>query len=280
MSAVGADVPIKPASTIVVMRDGAEGPELFLVRRHYSIAFMAGAHVFPGGRVDPADGDADASWCDLPEAGPGWPSTAFAVAAIRELFEEAGILLARAPEGPMVTIEGTDRRPWVERSRTAVHDGTLGLRHLLARESLRLAVDTVVPFAHWVTPPIEVRRFDTWFFLCMLPAGQEARHDTHESIDSGWFTPRAALDACRQGRINLPPPTWATLRELEPFATAAEAIAWARTRTIVARQPRVIDAGGVREIVLPGHATHPSGEQSIFETRFTWVDGRWLPHVP
>lgn len=273
------EVPIRPASTVVVLRDSSKGVELFLVRRNFSIAFMAGAHVFPGGRVDAADADIDAGWCDLPAPAVArrLPALAFAVAALRELFEEAAVLLARTADGAFVRCDEAGTRERFARYRTAVHDGTMTLRAVVEAEGLRLALDAVQPFAHWVTPPIEVRRFDTWFFAAAVPQGQEPEHDRGESVDSGWFTPSEALDACRRRRINLPPPTWATLRELEPFDTVASALEWARTREIVARQPAVRHEHGAREILLPGDPAHPATELVAYETRFIWADGRWLP---
>lgn len=276
------DVPIRPASTIVLLRDSTDGVEVFMVRRHFSIAFMAGAHVFPGGRVDASDADADEGWCDRPSAAEAerGPDLAFRVAALRELFEEAGVLLARTHSGVFPTCDDADTRGRFADDREAVHAGTQTLRTVIDRERLRLALDAVVPFAHWVTPPIEVRRFDTWFFAALMPPRQAAAHDTHESMGSGWFTPQAALDACRRGRINLPPPTWATLRQLEPFTDAAAVMAWARTVAIPMRQPTVQHADGLREILLPdGHAVDPH-TGARFETRFVWVDGRWLPGAP
>ena len=273
------EVPIRPAATIVVLRDAAEGVEVFMVRRNFSIAFMAGAHVFPGGRVDAADHDADAAWCDLPrdlDAGRG-PSLAFRVAALRELFEEAGVLIARTADGAWLPVDDSAATQRVAHDRDAVHAGRATLRSIVEREGVRLALDAVVPFAHWVTPPIEVRRFDTWFFAVRAPARQLATHDTHESSDSGWFTPGAALEACRRGRINLPPPTWATLRQLEPFATTAEVLAWAGRVDLPARQPEVRHVDGVREITLPPEPSPETGGAGRFERRFVWVDGRWLP---
>lgn len=273
------DVPIKPAATLVLLRDTAQGVEVFLVRRNFSIAFMAGAHVFPGGRVDPADADADAQWCDLPAGTDAarTPDLAFSVAALRELFEEAGVLLARTGTGALAPCDDPDTTGRYAADRDAVHAGTRTLRSIVEREGLRLALDAVVPFAHWVTPPIEVRRFDTWFFAAQAPARQHPTHDRHESADSGWFTPREALAACRRGQINLPPPTWATLRQLEPFAAVADLLAWARRVPIEARQPEVRHVHDRREILLP-HEPHPEPDGAgAFETRFVLVDGRWLP---
>lgn len=251
-----------------------------MVRRNFAIAFMAGAHVFPGGRVDIADAPIDRIWCDLPDddAVARGPLLSFAVAAVRELFEESGILVARRrSDRAWVVGDRSDVQQRYARHRDAVHGGTMSMRALADLEQVTLALDAVVPFAHWVTPPIEVRRFDTWFFMARLPEGQHAVHDAHESVESGWFRPSAALDACRTGRINLPPPTWATLREIERFASAADALAWAAGCPIVDRTPLVLEADGGREIVLPGDPRHPQDDTPVFETRFVWADGRWLP---
>jgi 8-oxo-dGTP pyrophosphatase MutT (NUDIX family) len=271
--------PIRRASTVAVLRDGADGLEVFMVRRTATIAFMAGAHVFPGGRVDAADEDADETWCDLPQpaAADRSPALSFAVSAARELFEEAGVLLARNAEGTFEPIEDPDVRARLHRRRDAVHDGTEPLRELIRSEGMRLALDALVPFAHWVTPPLEVRRFDTWFFMTRLPERQRPVHDGHESVESGWFRPAAALAACLAGKIHLPPPTWATLRELEPLRSEDAALTWAANRTINERQPILIDDGRTREIFLPGDPRHPSVEAVPYETHFIWTDGRWLP---
>lgn len=275
------DIPIRPAATIVLLRDTAQGVEVFMVRRTFSIAFMAGAHVFPGGRVDASDGDAGADWCDLPDAAAAsrGPDLSFRAAAARELFEEAGILLARTPGGAFVTYDGAEAAR-VDADRDAVHGGTRTLREVVERDGLRLALDAIVPFAHWITPPIEVRRFDTWFFAARAPEGQVPAHDAHESIESGWFAPRAAIEACRRGRINLPPPTWATLRQLEPFASVSAVLAWASRVAIPDRQPAVLHVNGAREIRLPSGHAHDGETGGAFETRFVWVDGRWLPGEP
>src|SRR6478672_8496733 len=137
----------RPASTVVVLRDAAGGPEVFLVRRHEGTAFMGGAYVFPGGRVDAGDHGGDSSWCDGVER-----------AAARELFEEAGVLLAP-----------TGTREHFVKDRTDLHGGRATLRAILEREHLRLGLDALVPCAHWVTPPIDTRQFDTWFFITRLP---------------------------------------------------------------------------------------------------------------
>ena len=279
---MSADVPVRPASTVVVLRDTADRPEVFLVRRNATIAFMAGAHVFPGGRVDAADADCDSAWCDLPGprgSGLDDPPLAFRVAALRELFEEAGLLLARDDNRQLVTIDSDHVRTRFDRYRDEIHAGRATLREVVEREGLRLDLDAIVPFARWLTPPIEVRRFDTWFFLARVPSHQRPAHDAHESVESEWLPPTAALDRARSGAMHLPPPTWATLRELEDFESTDAAFAWAATRSIATRQPIVVEENGAREILLPGDPRHPQRESVSFETRFVWVGDRWLPHT-
>lgn len=278
---MSAEVPIRPASTVVVLRDTPAGPEVFLVRRNFTIAFMAGAHVFPGGRVDAADGDCSREWCDLPGEpdAPGAPPLSFRVAALRELFEEAGVLLARNRDAQLIAIEDDDVRARFDRYRDEIHAGTTTLRAVVQAEGLRLALDAIVPFAHWLTPPIEVRRFDTWFFLARVPPHQLPVHDAHESVESEWMPAAAALDRARSGAMHLPPPTWATLRELEGFGSSDAALAWAAARTVKGREPLVLEEHGTREILLPGDPRHPQREAVSFETRFVWVGDRWLPHT-
>ena len=125
-----------------------------------------------------------------------------------------------------------------KRDRTDVHDGTTTLRAVVERERLRLALDTLVLFAHWVTPPIDTRQFDTRFFMTRVPPHQTPAHDDTETTHSIWMTPADAIAQSQRGEIVLPPPTWSTLRELEPFASVDDALAWARRRRVVRRQPR------------------------------------------
>ena len=170
----------RPASTVVLLRDAAGSagrPEVFLVRRHQNTAFMGGAHVFPGGRVEEGDRNvAESTWCDGLDAAlrqlgavPPVEAVAFHVAAVRELFEEAGVLLARDRSGFFVSLAKDDERARFKTYSADVHAGSRSLRDVIEREKLRLALDALVPFAHWVTPPIDVRQFDTRFFLARVP---------------------------------------------------------------------------------------------------------------
>jgi 8-oxo-dGTP pyrophosphatase MutT (NUDIX family) len=275
-------VPIRPAATVLVLRDAPNGPEVFMVRRHHAIAFMAGAHVFPGGRVDAADHAAADDWCDgvalagSSLAGVGADDAlAFHVAAARELFEEAGVLLATTAQREFVSLAAPADHARFKQHRADVHDGRRSLREVIVGEQLRLALDAIVPFAHWVTPPTDVRRFDTRFFITRVPSDQAPVHDETESTHSCWLTPSDALSAAIAGDIVLPPPTWASLRELEPFADVDSALGWARSRTIHRREPLLLEDGARRSLVLPGDPMNPEEGQTCFETRFHLIDGRW-----
>lgn len=276
----------RPAATVVVLRDSSGGPEVFMVRRHADTAFMGGAHVFPGGRVDRADHDGDERWCDgighaatqLPEL-PRDVAVAYHVAAARELFEEAGVLLARDASGAFVSLAGASDHERFKHDRTGVHGHGTTLRAVIERERLRLALDALVLFAHWITPPIDTRQFDTRFFMARVPPHQTPAHDETETTHSVWITPAAAIAQAQRGDIVLPPPTWSTIRELEPFRSVEDALAWARRRRVVGRQPRLLEQDGLRLLLAPGDPLHPdpAGDEPLAETRFVFVDGRWRP---
>jgi len=276
----------RPAATVVVLRDSSSGPEVFMVRRHQGTAFMGGAHVFPGGRVDAADYGADEAWCDgIPQAVqqldglPRADALAYHVAASRELFEEAGVLLARDVAGAFVPLAGAADRERFRQDRRDVHGGRTPLRSVIERERLRLGLDALVLFAHWVTPPIDTRQFDTRFFMTRVPPHQTPAHDDTETTHSVWMTPAAAIAQSLSGEIVLPPPTWSTIRELEPFRSVDDALAWARRRRVVSRQPLMLEQDGVRMLLAPGDPLHPDppGDEPLAETRFVFVDGRWRP---
>jgi 8-oxo-dGTP pyrophosphatase MutT (NUDIX family) len=275
-----------PAATVIVLRDVAAGIQIFMVRRHTGSAFMPGADVFPGGRVDEGDREAAAErWCDgIAQAAAHLDdmhrhaAVAYHVAAVRELFEEAGILLARDRQGQFVRLDDAERQVRFRRHRREVHSGARSLREMLEAEGLRVALDALVPFAHWLTPPIDVRRFDTRFFVARMPSGQTPAHDDTETTHGAWVTPADALDRCRRGDTSLPVPTWITLRELEAFATVDHVLAWARGRRIQVCEPQLVERGERKWLVLPGDplSSEPPREPPPAETRFELVEGRWL----
>jgi len=283
--------PARPASTVVLLRPAVEGVEVFLVRRHDNVAFMGGAHVFPGGRVDPSDyvsdthvldGDADPRMRDRTAA----EAVAFQVAAVRELFEEAGILLARPDRyvskgdgrGAIVSIDA-DASNRFGRYRRALLDGSLTLGDMLRRERLHVALDALGLFAHWVTPVVETRRFDTYFFLALAPDSQDAAHDDRETTHGMWIRPADALQQCLRGELALPPPTWTTLRALSRAGTVVEAWLWAKAQRVARVQPCFQqNADGTRLVMLPGDPMCPAVEGfEAEEKRFVLENGRWRP---
>jgi 8-oxo-dGTP pyrophosphatase MutT (NUDIX family) len=279
-----------PAATVVVLRDSPAGPEVFMVRRHEGHAAFGGAHVFPGGRVDPADRDtADAGWCDGLDAAvqqlPGLAlaeAIAYHVAAARELFEEAGVLLARDESGRFVSLSGPDDRARFKDHRLAVHAGRRPLRDVIESEGLRLTLGALVVYAHWVTPPIVPqastgsgrpgpaggRRFDTRFFVARVPPDQTPAHDEAESTHGAWMAAADALRSADRREIMLPPPTWTTLREIERFRSVDEILESARHRLIQRREPQVVQRDGARVLIVPG---------DMLDTTFVWADGCWRP---
>jgi len=219
-----------PSATIMMLRDGSEGLEVFMVVRHHQIDFASGALVFPGGKADPQDFDA-ALIPHLDGAAPDDDMRAIQVSAIREAFEECGILLAR--EEDQQALISAERLLALEPYRTTLHSGAARLRDFVANERLRLACDQLVHFAHWVTPDMMPKRFDTHFFLAVAPSDHLAVHDGHESVDSVWIRPADALAQARTGQRTIIFPTLRNIEKLGNYATVAEAIAGTRESQVV-----------------------------------------------
>ena len=211
-----------PAATIMMLRDGDDGLEVFMVVRHHQIDFASGALVFPGGKADPADFDA-ALEDYLDGAADDADMKAIQVASIREAFEECGVLLAREP-GAGRLISG-ERLATLEPYRDRLHKGDLTILEFLQKEDLRLACDTLNHFAHWVTPPMMPKRFDTHFFLASAPADHLAVHDGHESVDSVWISPAEALADAAAGKRTVIFPTLRNIEKLGNHQSVADAIA-------------------------------------------------------
>lgn len=208
------------AATVLLLRDGPAGVEVFLQRRGAGAAFMAGAYVFPGGTVEDQDRDLPASLVDVPDA----PHRALRVAAIREAFEEAGVLVATRDQSPVEATWLASPGPMAVRTR--LHDRTdpFDWRGWLADERLVLGVGGLVLASRWVTPEAEPRRYDTWFFVAAVPEGQEPDHDDVEMTDSLWTRPVDALAAADRGDVFMVPPTRRNLAALTDHATVADAL--------------------------------------------------------
>ncbi len=252
------------AATVVLVRDAGlpgSGVQAYLLRRRTAMAFAAGMHVFPGGGVDERDGT------DLPWGGPppAWWSRTMGVdeqtarklvcAAVRETFEECGVLLAGRP-GTGTAAAGCEGEEW-EQDRCALAADETSLAEVLGRRGLELRSDLLRPWAHWTTPVFEPRRFDTWFFLAALPAGQRARHVGGEATASGWRGAVEALADAAAGRSALMPPTLVTLEEAAAAASVAELWCQPRTLTEVLPHPVTTPGGTVLRTQLPAAASTP-----------------------
>jgi len=244
-------VPPLPAATVVILRDGREGLEVFMVVRHQEIDFASGALVFPGGKVDP--GDADAAWADLAPYTAATPDRTFVVAAVRETFEEAGLVLARR-RGTRAMLDAGDTHRLVETYRAPLLAGETTFLDLVRAEDLLLATDLMVPFAHWITPERVAKRFDTHFLLVAAPVDQLGAHDGGESVEGFWIAPRQALRDAEAGSRTLVLPTQMNLTKLAGHATVAEAVAATRASRIVTVTPRIERTAGGRKLHIPAEA--------------------------
>ena len=222
------------ASTVVVVRDGPRGLETLMVVRHHEIDFARGAAVFPGGKIAASDRDPRLKTRCGADLGLDEVKLALRVAAVRETFEESGLLLARRG-GAMVS--GTQRAALQHRWQERVASGGNAFVDMLCEEDLELSLEQLVPYAHWVTPEISPKRFDTHFFIAAAPPGQVAQHDGSEAVDSFWIRPADALAECLQGRRTIIFPTLSNLALLAQTADVAGALQAARSRPVRRIQP-------------------------------------------
>ena len=251
----------RPAATVMLVRDSQDsGIEVLMVKRNLNSDFVGGAYVFPGGAVDLADGGSEAdSYCrgrSDEEAsvllGVDHGGLAYWVAVLRELFEEAGILLATTREGTALELTGTTATRFVQH-RASVNDRSRRFLDIIAEEDLTLDVGGLHYFAHWITPEGAPRRYDTRFFVATAPERQTAAHDASEVVADEWINPNDALRRHREGDIEIIFPTIRNLQAISRFESAEELMNAAITAASVpAILPRItVSEKGVR-ILLPG----------------------------
>ncbi len=262
--------PPRPAATVIMLRDGtgdgsAKGLEVFLIKRHLKSNVLGGAFVFPGGKVDKLDAQLDtATHLDQPlpdlhsalnEADiDNLTAAGLYIAAVREVFEESGILFA----------EGASHAK-AEQATALLREGQ-PFDAVLARMKLRLQTRSLAPWSRWITPvspTVMNKRFDTRFFVAAAPAGQVATHDNFEATESTWLTPRAALELQRDGQIEMAPPQIMTLAHISRFATVEAAMADARSRKPSIILPHSFQLDGERVICYPGDEHHPVKERAM-----------------
>ncbi|GAB3470538.1 NUDIX hydrolase [Polaromonas eurypsychrophila] len=272
--------PPRPAATVVLLRDAPAGLEVFLMKRHGLSDVLGGAYVFPGGKVDAADADLDmAAHGDQPldalHGGLGeadiseTTAGALYVAALREAFEECGVLFAQSGSAQPAT------------QAAALLRGGLGFNALLAQMALRLQTRSVLPWSRWITPArpsVMNKRFDTRFFVAAVPDGQVARHDDFETTESTWLSPRQALQQYWTGQIELAPPQIMSLAHLARHSTVDSVLAAARARRPPVIQPESFDDNGERMICYPGDARHTVREAALpGPTRLHYRNKRFEP---
>jgi 8-oxo-dGTP pyrophosphatase MutT (NUDIX family) len=258
----------RDAATVVILRTEADGRDIqvLMLRRTAAMKFAPGAYVFPGGSVDPADYGAAVGWHgpSPDEFGARLGASAevaraLVCAAVRETFEESGVLLAGVPDGAPGSPLAVPAGPSWDADRAALAAGTLTLAELLSRRGLVLRADLLVPWARWVTPEGEPRRFDARFFAAALPDGQQAVAHEAEAEHVAWLRPASAIDAARAGEIALLPPTAATLNHLASAIAAGAGIdeILATRRAIEPVCPRLVLEDGQAWLVIPDGVGYP-----------------------
>jgi 8-oxo-dGTP pyrophosphatase MutT (NUDIX family) len=255
----------RAAATVVLLRDAAEGMEVFMVERHGLSDVLGGAHVFPGGKLDPAD--ADSGLLERLGAPPGSlhaslgepeldaaAAAGLFVAACRETFEEAGILLAEGATARHLGI-----------ARTGARAG-LSFDEILTRLELRLDWRNIVPWSRWITPRMPAlfnKRFDARFFLAAAPSGQEARHDNHEATGSFWLRPRVVLELYWAGKVNLAPAQIMSIAALARHSRVADVFSAARGGRPPRIEPEPFTHRQLSALAFPGDARHPVLERAL-----------------
>ena len=273
------ETPPRDAATVVMLRDAPLGLEVFLLKRHSASDVLGGAYVFPGGKIDAQDAalipQLDQSLASLHGA-LGEPDTAAElaascyVAALREAFEESGVLYAHEASADQVA------------QATALLRAGHGFSEVLTRMGLKLDTRSLLPWSRWVTPKmasVSSKRFDTRFFVAAVPAVQTARHDNHEATESVWVAPRAALEQYRDGQIDLAPPQIMSLAHLAQHTSVAGVLAEARAKPPALVQPEPFDdEQGVRVLCYPGDPRHSVGVRALpGPTRLRYSGKRFQP---
>jgi 8-oxo-dGTP pyrophosphatase MutT (NUDIX family) len=263
-----------PAATVTLVRDSGNGPEVLMLQRNFQSGFMPGMYMFPGGAVDPEDAAPDlcARCGELDDAaasrrlGMARGALAYWIAAIREAFEEAGILLACDTSGEPIGLNDAARIERFRAHRHALNAGERGFQAIVASEDLRLSADRLVYFSHWITPIGAPRRYDTRFFVARAPAGQEPLHDNVEAINHIWVRPEFALAAHARGEFDMRTPTVKTLETFARYGSVDDVLAAMRgLHEIPPMLPRIAKDG---RRLLPG-------EPGYEEAAEPGSGGRW-----
>jgi hypothetical protein len=270
--AEGRREPVEPrdAATVILLRDSEHGPAVYYLRRQVSMDFAGGMCVYPGGGVDPRDFDRDVAWDGPPPA--DWAerlgceedmARALVCAAVRETFEESGVLLA-GPHAHEVVADTTGE-DW-EADRAALESRELAMTEFLNRRGLVLRTDLLGVWGAWLTPVFEPKRYRTWFFVALLPEGQRTRDVSSESSEVTWLPTRDAVAQAERGEMLMLPPTYLTSLEVAGHGTSAEVMTAAHGRTVEMHTPALEALGDSWTLSIPEHlrtvlaehAAHPA----------------------
>lgn len=295
----------KKAATVILLRDrDPKGFDVFLLKRHEKSSFMGGNYVYPGGRVDREDGSLEIGSFSkgitseeargvLGEAVSPEESFAPWIAGIRELFEEAGVLLAYDRKGKLLQLRDPEEREHFSQYRELVQTDKLTICELVQKENLLFALDHLHYYAHWITPEARSERFDTFFFIARYPLGQEASHDQKETTAGAWLTPRKAIEENLRGEVVLSPPTLKTLEDLSRFRNIEEILDSLRKEVIRPILPILTKISDHPLLVFPwdpeyhifqkGQIPSPiyhgrPSQRGDNTTRLMMREGRWLPY--
>lgn len=272
--------PVRPAATVVMLRDAPRGLEVFLIKRHGLSDVLGGAYVFPGGKVDSGDAlldmqahlDAQPDRLHAVLGEPQLESLAAAgiyVTALREAFEETGVLYAQGADSALAA------------QATALLREGRAFDEVIALLRLRLKASELIPWSRWITPrvpSVSSKRFDTRFFVAAVPPGQQATHDNHEATESTWLSPRDALQQYWNRTIELAPPQIMSLVHLARHDSVASVLAQARGRLPPLIQPEPFELDGTRVLCYPGDERHPVAQRALpGPTRLHYRDKRFEP---
>jgi 8-oxo-dGTP pyrophosphatase MutT (NUDIX family) len=280
--------PARASATVILLRDTPQvGLEVFLLRRHAASAVLGGAYVFPGGKLDEddcapslhqhLDSPPQALHQALGEPDLDAPTAAgLYVAAVRESLEECGVLYARHADSEVLAHDAAQRQVWQQQ----LHGGQ-SFEQVLQDAALRIDTQHLAPWSRWITPlmpSVTNKRFDTRFFVAVLPKGQAPIHDNVEAVDSIWLTPRAALEKYWARELSLAPPQIMTLVSLQGHADASSVLRAAAQQQPPRVMPETFDADGLRHICYPGDPLHSVGERAMVgPTRLRFIEGRFEP---
>ena len=254
-----------PASTVLIIRNGKNDIEVFMVVRHHQIDFASGALVFPGGKVDTKDIDPDIRDFIIPDKDYADEELSFRIAAIRESYEESGVLFANYKEDE--NLINNEKLEELQKWRDKFNNNETSMQEFAKKENLKFSTESLIPFAHWITPDLMPKRFDTRFYLAAVPDGHQGIHDGNESVDSLWISPKQAIEDCLSEKRTIIFPTRMNLEKLRNSKTVEEALSNARKQRIVTVIPKLEKTGDSVFLTIPKEAGYGDVKEPLENLR-------------